>query len=301
VPEVPDDPSDPDVPADPSDPELPEVPGDPPVDPDDPAPPELDIVASDASPLVGDPVTLRVTNANGEAPASASWTFGDGGQGDGVTTSHTWTGASATPYLVTVVATLPDGRQAVTSVNITVSDRPTVTLAVATPDGGSVTGQSITCPGTCQASFAPGTTIQLTANPDADHDFVGWGGACAGQGQTCGLTLDGNEAVSVDFRPKRVTLTVRANGGTGGGPDGAPSSVTWIGGGRGRCEAQRICTDTFAIGQTITITANDGQGNINVPVFREWDGACGSQGGNNPCRLTMDGDKEVVARYIILG
>ncbi len=212
-----DDPGDPprdseDPPGDQDDP--PPDPGDPPGDPpgDDPPEPALRIVMNDTSPTVGDVVTLRVDNTAGDDPVSANWTFGDGEQGTGVTTSHQWT-APNDSYLITVVATLPDGREDTTSVNIAVAEVPTVTLTVSIPDGGgTVSGDGgISCPPTCQTAVPPDTQLTLTAQPGATHLVGTWGGACTGQsGNTCDVTMNADQTVShrFDLRPQTRTLTV---------------------------------------------------------------------------------------------
>ena len=73
------------------------------------------------------------------------------------------------------------------------------TLTVDASAGGSVQvlagGQTVNCP----CSVNQGTRIQLVANPFADNDFTSWSGACAGQGQTCNITMNSNASVSATF------------------------------------------------------------------------------------------------------
>jgi uncharacterized repeat protein (TIGR02543 family) len=56
--------------------------------------------------------------------------------------------------------------------------------------------------------------VVLTATPDANATFVGWGGACAGTEPGCTVVMSEDRAVSAVFVPNR-TLTVVVNG-----PDG---------------------------------------------------------------------------------
>ena len=50
----------------------------------------------------------------------------------------------------------------------------------------------------CSASYASGTTVTLTAIPEATTSvFLGWGGACTVA--PCEITMNGNSAVTADF------------------------------------------------------------------------------------------------------
>jgi hypothetical protein len=72
-------------------------------------------------------------------------------------------------------------------------------LTVEEPNGGTVSGGGINCPGTCTATFNPGQRVTLTATPDAGLVFIGWGGACSGSARTCTLTMNGDKTVNADF------------------------------------------------------------------------------------------------------
>jgi hypothetical protein len=50
------------------------------------------------------------------------------------------------------------------------------------PGGGSVTSSppGIDCGTTCSASYVSGTSVTLTATPDANSTFTGWSGDCTG-------------------------------------------------------------------------------------------------------------------------
>lgn len=170
--------------------------GNPPGSPPSTAP-TLRITVSKSAPMVNEDVTLKVDTTTGTAPASSHWDFGDGQQADSVTTSHHW--AAAKTYQVSVQATMPDGQQGTTSVSIQVSEIPKVKLTVAVPTNGSVTGPSISCPSTCTATYTKGQSVTLTARPNANSTFAGWGGACAGTG-SCTITMNGDKTVSASFR-----------------------------------------------------------------------------------------------------
>jgi len=65
---------------------------------------------------------------------------------------------------------------------------------------GSITSSpaGIDCGATCSAGFDYGTTVGLTATPDADSMFVGWTGDCTGLG-ACNVTLDQARSVTATF------------------------------------------------------------------------------------------------------
>ncbi|WP_447971237.1 LamG-like jellyroll fold domain-containing protein [Nitrospira sp. M1] len=53
--------------------------------------------------------------------------------------------------------------------------------------------------GTCQASFAEGITVTLTATPNAGQSFSSWSGACSGPTPSCQLTLNANQSTTATF------------------------------------------------------------------------------------------------------
>ncbi len=72
-----------------------------------------------------------------------------------------------------------------------------VALNVGLTGPGTVTSQpaGIDCGTTCGVTLAPGSNITLTAVPAAGYSFVGWSGACNGNG-SCTLTLNGDAQVA---------------------------------------------------------------------------------------------------------
>lgn len=72
------------------------------------------------------------------------------------------------------------------------------------------TPQGISCGGACAANFVEGQKVVLTAQPDGNSLFGGWGGACMGADPaanppTCTLTASGKQEVKVTFN-KRANL-----------------------------------------------------------------------------------------------
>jgi hypothetical protein len=238
-------------------------PGDPdPGNPNPDPPPDLDIVVNKANPVENEVITLRVDNRTGAEPVDAAWNFGDGEQGNGVTTTHKWAQARQTPYLISVTATMPDGRPFTTSTNITVTPTPTFRLSVTIPGGGGrITGGGIDCPAACTANLTPDTRITLSAVPDASHQLGSWGGACAGGASTCEVTMDSAKDVSYTFTTPvpQVTLAVIT-------PDGGRVS-----GGGLNCPG--TCSIRGNQGSTVTLTATPDADH----VFDSWAG-CSSAG-----------------------
>ena len=66
---------------------------------------------------------------------------------------------------------------------------------------GTVTSRpaGLDCGTTCSAEFIEDTRITLTAEPGADNVFAGWGGACAGSGASCVITLNEDTSVAATF------------------------------------------------------------------------------------------------------
>ncbi len=66
---------------------------------------------------------------------------------------------------------------------------------------GNVTSApaGIDCGAVCNANFADGTTVTLTATPNADSEFAGWsGGGCSGTG-TCIVTVNALTTVNAEL------------------------------------------------------------------------------------------------------
>ena len=142
--------------------------------------------------------------------------------------------------------------------------------------------------GTCQASFAAGIAVGLTATPAANQSFTGWGGSCTGSG-SCALTMNGARSVTASFAPNTFTISVGPGGATGSGViTSAPSGINCtINGGNsiGTCSAQ------FNPGANVTLTAAPS----GASSFTGWGGACS---GTGTCVFAgLDGPKSVIANF----
>jgi hypothetical protein len=80
-----------------------------------------------------------------------------------------------------------------------------VTLSVAKGGSGSGTITSspagIACGTVCTTTMTAGTSVRLTAAPEAGSTFVGWAGPCVGTATTCTFTLVRDSSLSGTFGP----------------------------------------------------------------------------------------------------
>ena len=73
-------------------------------------------------------------------------------------------------------------------------------LTVVIVGAGGVTSQpaGITCPGTCTATFAPGTSVVLTPQLKTGSTLLGWSGSCTGTG-ACTVNVSSATVVTAQF------------------------------------------------------------------------------------------------------
>ena len=74
------------------------------------------------------------------------------------------------------------------------------TLTVTVSGSGAVTSSpaGVSCPGSCSATFAQGTSVTLSASASSGYIFTGWSGACSGKG-ACKITMNGATNVAASF------------------------------------------------------------------------------------------------------
>ncbi len=145
------------------------------------------------------------------------------------------------------------------------------TLDVDVAGSGTVSSQpnGVDCGTVCEASFASGTQVTLTAIPGSGATFAGWSGACTNTSGTCTVTMNGGQLVTATF--------------TGGG-GGYTVTVAKVGNGTvvsspGGIGCGGVCAYLFSAGTTVTLTATAGSGS----TFVGWQGAC--SGTSTTCTL----------------
>ena len=148
---------------------------------------------------------------------------------------------------------------------------------------GTVTSSpaGINCPGTCSASFSPGTQVVLTATPAAKTTFDGWSGACLGT-EPCTLTLNANAFVNASFTgPPPVRLSISFAGPGTGLVTSNPAGIS----------CPKHCSGRFPTGSQVTLSAAPGTGF----AFGGWSGAC--VGTATTCIVTMSAASTVTASF----
>jgi hypothetical protein len=76
---------------------------------------------------------------------------------------------------------------------------------VSTPEG-------IDCGSECEAEFEEGSTVKLTATPEAGSEFREWTGACSGATSTCEVTMTEAKTINARFSHARPLLTLEKSG-----------------------------------------------------------------------------------------
>jgi hypothetical protein len=164
--------------------------------------------------------------------------------------------------------------------------RVTVSPTWAAGTGGRVTGPGIDCApggaGTCSADEPNGSTITLTAVPDAGTMVKSWSGCTSWSGNTCSVLVSGARTVIAAFQPATYPLTVTTAGtGTGSvsGPGIACSSGSTAG-----------CTASEPNGSQATLTASPSA----CSTFSGWSGGCS---GTAACTVSMTAARTVTATF----
>ena len=126
---------------------------------------------------------------------------------------------------------------------------------------GTVTSApaGIDCGAVCSASFLDGTTVTLTATPDADSLFDGWSGDADCTDGTVAMTS--NRTCTSTFTPKPVpteTLTVSRVGIGSGTVTSTPAGI----------DCGITCSAKFGTGTTVALTALP----VGSSVFTGWTG-----------------------------
>jgi hypothetical protein len=162
-------------------------------------------------------------------------------------------------------------------------------LTVTVGNQGSVTSQpaGIDCPGTaCNADFADGTTVTLTAAPASGWVFGGWSDACSGSTE-CSIKMDGAKAVHATFNPPppppppakaHLIVSVEGNGQiTGSGINCGFGATT--------------CDVTVDAGKAMSLNAVAG----GQARFMGWTGVCSGSGPD--CSFTAKDEMRITAKF----
>ncbi|MEM1081492.1 MAG: hypothetical protein AAGH65_07905 [Pseudomonadota bacterium] len=175
------------------------------------------------------------------------------------------------------------------SVTATFNLQPvTLNVLLDTPGGAAGTVVSdpagINCPGDCQQSYPPGSSITLTATPAPGSQFNLWGGICStSSGPVCTATLNMNggttaQFVLVDTDP---VLSVSVTG---------PGRITDS---TGAIDCPGTCSASYPANSTLTLTATP---DVDAS-FQNFTGGCSGQS----CTVELTDDLQVGGIFLPTG
>jgi hypothetical protein len=199
-----------------------------------------------------------------------------------------WSGAGCTGT-GTCVVTMSAAESVTATFN---SSQFALTVTLSGNGSGSVMSNpaGITCPSTCSANYASGTTVTLTASAGSGSTFAGWTGADCG-GNTCTVTMNSAQSVTATFNTTaNPTLTV-VLAGTGTGSVSFTSSSTYT------CSdttgvVTGTCSASFPSGTVVNVSEIPGTGS----VFAGWSGG-GCSGTGSTCNVTLTASMTVTATF----
>ena len=164
---------------------------------------------------------------------------------------------------------------------------PTVqaeTVVVTVGGSGTITSSpaGISCAGagSCSYPFPVGTTVTLSAAPASGQTFLGWSGACSGTTLTCAIDVSTTENVSASFAPVIQTDSLQVTVGGAGSVTSNPAGIN--------CTGAGTCSQSYASGTTVTLSALPASGN----AFVGWTGACSGTG--TSCTVVLSSPSESV-------
>jgi hypothetical protein len=160
----------------------------------------------------------------------------------------------------------------------------TLTIVKSGTGSGTVTSSpsGINCGTTCAYQFASGSSVTLTATPDASSTFSGWLGGATGSGSTVTVTMNSNIVVEAIFNTL-YTLTVIKQGNGDGTVTSNPAGIN--------CGS--TCSYQFVSGTNVTLTATPNS----VSSFNSWSGDF--SGNSSTVTITMNSNKTVYATFNI--
>lgn len=208
-----------------------------------------------------------------------------------------------------------------TAGKVSITCRPALVTLTVTKSGsgtGRVTsGANVDCGAVCSHAYAPGTSVTLSAAPDAFTSFTSWSGPCTGSAPTCTFAITSNVSVGAQFTALPGNLAIELlsqptfvffstpstvywpdGNVTGGVVAGVTVAVNVPGGGYTPIpdcvpSATVDCTGFAAFGSqssrlfdlpagtVLTLTASSPE----TGTLRSWSGACSGSGPT--CTLTL--------------
>jgi YD repeat-containing protein len=136
----------------------------------------------------------------------------------------------------------------------------------------------ISCGSDCTENYDEGTSVALTATPDAGSSFVGWSGDCDVNGM---VTMDAAKNCSATFTTSSqlFTLTVNLSGAGTGSVTSSPSGID--------CGVD--CTEDYVLNTQVTLSPTSDAGS----TFIGWSGDADCLDG----MVTMDASRNCTATF----
>lgn len=125
------------------------------------------------------------------------------------------------------------------------------------------------------ASYAPASSVQLTATPAAGHTFTGWSGDASGATNPLTVVMTGDKVITANFAPIVLTHTLSTTTSGNGTVARAPD------------------LPAYAHGATVMVTATPSFG----WVFSGWSGD--ASGTTNPLSIVINADAMVTANFVL--
>jgi Divergent InlB B-repeat domain len=170
------------------------------------------------------------------------------------------------------------GRDTTVTASFKETQPSTAILRIEPPSNGAVTSDpaGISCPQTCERTFASGTQVALIAAAAQGFAFAEWSGDCSGS--DCLVTMTADRNVAASFVPTatptvEVTVTVLGTGTVTSQPGGIDCTET--------------CSASFEAGEQIVLTGTSD--NI------DWEGPCTVT--DSSCTLTPEANTSVTAAF----
>ena len=186
-------------------------------------------------------------------------------------------------------SSLSDGRSSCTlmltgnSINAIATFQPVNrSLTVTKTGSGAVTSNpaGISCGSDCSNDYQKDSVITLSAAPEANFTFQGWGGACSGTAN-CTVTMDDNKTVTATFVSTNVRLTLTKTGNGSGTVSSNPAGIS----------CGTTCMADFPRGSTVSLSAVAGS----ADTFQGWNG--GGCSGIEGCTVTLSDNTTVMASF----
>ena len=151
----------------------------------------------------------------------------------------------------------------------------------------------INCGATCSASYPAGTTVTLTAAPDAatKAQFGGWTG-CASSTESCTITMDSDKTVGAAFNKAGSASLSVVKAGTGSGVVRSTSTPAQA----AQIDCGATCSASYPTSPPTTVTLTATPDAASKSVIAGWSGG-GCTGTGNTCNVTVDAAKTVTVTF----